>query len=86
MNGRRVELGLVAIRFVGGKWRSQRAERIARMTFQQVQRLISAAPGSGGSRTVESLDSGKLRVSTRGSDTEIAAAVAAKIHRSLTEN
>ncbi len=86
MNNRRVEIGQANIRFTGGNWQSQRAERISRMAFWQVQRLISSAPASGVKRIVESLNSGTLRVSSRRSDADIASAMAAEIRRALTEN
>jgi hypothetical protein len=83
MSGRRVEIGQAGIRFAGGNWRSQRAERIARMTFQQVQRLLSQSPSSGNKRAVDLLKVGALRVSKRRSDEELAGAAATEIYRSL---
>jgi hypothetical protein len=83
MNGSRVEIGHVGIRFGGGNWQSQRAERIARMTFQQVQRLISQSSRSGSQRAIDLLKAGTVRVSKRRSDDEIAGAAAAEIYRSL---
>jgi hypothetical protein len=86
MKGPRVEIGQVGIKFGGGNWQSQRAERIARLTFQHVQRLISQASTGGDRRAVDLLKPGAVRVSTRRSDDEIAGKAAAEIFRSLIGN
>lgn len=83
MKRAKLEIGRVRMGVTGAAWPRLRAERIARLAFSHVRELTSRE-GAGDGRIVGRLTTQPVRVAPGASDEEIARAVGAEVHRSLT--